>query len=185
MTLVEVMMALLVFGMFTAGFMASFMQSRKLTENSIMHAAATSLVYGIIEQLKMAPYTSFPDASNQIEVRINQNTKYLLNALYTPSPGAPAAPTSTPATTVSAASVGMTGSLNNQLPTLPLSSVSGTSSQALTVTIWMWIDEIPDATRDVVEVKKVTVVYTYSYNNGGTTKTVRDREVFLRTRYDQ
>jgi hypothetical protein len=47
----------------------------------------------------------------------------------------------------------------------------------------VWIDEIPSG--DANEVKKVTVVFTYSYMDGSTERFVRDREVFLRTRFDQ
>ena len=65
------------------------------------------------------------------------------------------------------------------------STVTGTASQEINLDIWVWIDEIPDAANDVSEVKKVTVVYTYSYQDGRVTRTIRDREVFLRTRFDQ
>jgi hypothetical protein len=68
---------------------------------------------------------------------------------------------------------------------LPLSTVTGTRSQNLAVNLWVWIDEIPNTTDQVSEVKKITVVYTYSYRDGSSTRTVRDMEVFLRTRYDQ
>ena len=63
--------------------------------------------------------------------------------------------------------------------------MTGTASQEINLDIWVWIDEIPDAANDVSEVKKVTVVYTYSYQDGRVTRTIRDREVFLRTRFDQ
>jgi hypothetical protein len=49
----------------------------------------------------------------------------------------------------------------------------------------VWIDEIPDSDNDVTEVKKITLVYTYSYLDGSVERIVRDREVFLRTRFDQ
>jgi hypothetical protein len=56
-------------------------------------------------------------------------------------------------------------------------------SQQINLNLWVWIDEIPSG--DASEVKKVTVVYTYSYMDGSAERFVRDREVFLRTRFDQ
>ena len=47
------------------------------------------------------------------------------------------------------------------------------------------LPEIPSVANEVSEVKKITVVYTYSYMDGNRERTVRDREVFLRTRYEQ
>mgnify|MGYP001009378994 CR=1 FL=1 len=94
----------------------------------------------------------------------------------------PQAPTTTPAPSVTAASI---GAISNNIGSLPLSTVTGSLSQDINLDLWVWIDEIPDSTNDVSEVKKITIVYTYSYVDGRTTRTIRDREVFLRTRFDQ
>jgi hypothetical protein len=34
-------------------------------------------------------------------------------------------------------------------------------------------------------VKKITIVYTYSYLDGGSERIVRNREVFVRSQYDK
>ena len=36
----------------------SFIQSRRVTESTVLHAAATSMVYGLIEQIKQLDYTT-------------------------------------------------------------------------------------------------------------------------------
>jgi hypothetical protein len=176
------------------GFIASFLHSRRTTEASVLQSAATSLLYGIVEQLKGVDYTELlpsstvdPNAPSgltppYVRVRINQDLTQWLRVVYTPAPGTPAAPTSTPTATATASSL---GAIDNVIGPLPLSTTAGTNAQRLTLTLWIWIDELPDATRDVSEVKRVTVVYTYSYNDGRAVRTLRDREVFLRTRYDQ
>lgn len=193
-TLVEIMVAMTLMVLLMSGFIGSFMHSRRTTEGSVLHAAATSLVYGFIEQLKGIDYTELLPSSTvdpnaptaltppYVRVRVNQDLTQWLRVVYTPSPGAAAAPTTTPAATATAASL---SAIDNIVGPLPLSTTSGTAAQSLTLNFWIWVDEIPDTTRDVTEVKKVTVVYTYTYNDGRTTRTVRDREVFLRTRYDQ
>lgn len=193
-TLVEVMVAMTLLVTLMVGFIASFLQSRRVTESSVLHAAASSLVYGIIEQLKGVDYTELlPSASVDanaptsltppyVRVRVNQDLTQWLRVVYTAAPGTPAAPTATPAANVSASSV---GAIENVIGPLPLSTTAGTTAQQLTLTLWIWIDELPDTSRDVAEVKRVTVVYTYIFNDGRSQQTIRDREVFLRTRYDQ
>jgi prepilin-type N-terminal cleavage/methylation domain-containing protein len=207
LTLVEVVISMTIFAVFMTGFLATFMQSRRLTESSVLHAACTSVVYGIIEQIKQLDYPSslpsgVPDPTDPttnvtpfipfVRVRINQNQMAFIRTKYTPAPASgaatPQAPTTTPASTVTAQTVfGGTdyASYDNFLSSIPLSTVTGSMSQTLNLQLWVWIDEIPLVADDVSECKKVTIVYTYSYQDGGRTRVIRNREVFLRTRYDR
>lgn len=178
------------------GFISTFLQSRRVTESSVLHAAASSLMYGIIEQIKGFSYTDLlpstavdDDAPSDVKdhppylrIRINQDTTKWVRVVYTPAPGTPQGPTATPAVTATKDDV---GAIDNYLGKLPLSTVTGTASQDLSLNLWVWIDEIPDAAHDVSEVKKITVVYTYSYLDGNAERVVRNREVFLRSQYDK
>jgi len=217
------MFSISILSMFMLGFIGTFIQSRRVTESSVLHAAATSMIYGIIEQIKTLDYTTSlpyngieadPDAGIAadptatdpsdpnntlppfVRVRINQNKPVWLRAVYTPITDedpdtedipAPVGPTTTPAASASADGVGTDGSdaIDNWIGSIPLSTITGTTSQQINLNIWLWIDGIPNVAADVSEVKKITVVYTYSYQDGGKTRTIRDREVFLRTRYEQ
>lgn len=200
LTLVEVMVSLTLLATVMTGFIATFVQSRRVTEASVLHAAASSLVYGIIEQVKGLEYTELlpsevddvhPDdpgvtlgTAPFVRVRLNQDRSVWLRVVYTRAtddPNTPKGPTTTPAPTATAASV---GAIDNFLGALPLSTVTGTMSQELALNIWLWIDELAP-TGDVSDVKKVTMVYTYSYMDGSKERIIRDREVFLRTRFDQ
>lgn len=175
------------------GFLGTFLQSRRTTEGAVMHAAATSLVYGIVEQIKGLDYTTLvpsvavdplaPGTSTPpyIRVRVNQDQVVWLQTVFTPSTSTPAAPVVTPAPTATAASL---GAIDNLIGPLPLSSVASARSQPLALNLWIWVDEMPDSSRDVVQVKRLTLVYTYTYNDGNRVRTVRDREVFIRTRFD-
>lgn len=199
LTLVEVMMALFTMALVMLGFISQFVQSRRITESSVLHAAATSMIYGVIEQIKQLDYqTLLPNYETDpfapvaktppyIRVRINQSSVVWLKVVHTPAPAdgstpTPAAPTTTPSPGATAASV---SAIDNYIGSIPLSTVTGTRSQQINLNIWVWIDEIPSTADDVSEVKKVTVVYTYSFMDGNRERTVRDREVILRTRYDQ
>ena len=188
------MVALFLLATVMVSFIAAFIQSRRVTESNVLHAAATSMIYGMIEQMKQLDYSALlpnyevdpfaPVAKTPpyIRVRINQASVVWLQVVHTAAPGAPQAPTVTPSPGATAASV---GAVQNFIGSIPLSTVTGTLSQQINLDIWVWIDEIPDSANDVSEVKKVTVVYTYSYQDGRSTRTIRDREVFLRTRFDQ
>jgi hypothetical protein len=196
MSLVEVAVAMTLLATTLIAMLGAFVQSRRVTESSVLNAACTSLVYGLIEQMKGLDYTTLmpsyevdTDAPDDIEnsppyirLRVNQDVTVWLRVVHTTDPDHPAAPTSTPAPTATAASV---GAIDNFIGRIPLSTVTGTASQDLSLNLWIWIDELENPSRDVSEVKKVTVVYTYSYLDGNATRTVREREIFLRTRYDQ
>lgn len=199
LTLVEVMVSMTLMATVMLGFLSAFLQSRRVTESSVLHAAASSLMYGIVEQVKglsfteLLPNTAEDDNDpatteiktkypNHMRIRINQDVTKWLRVVYTPAPGAPKAPLTCPDVKVKADEV---GAIDNYLGALPLSTVTGTASQDLALNLWIWIDEIPDINSDVSDVKKITIIYTYSYMDGGYERVVRNREVFLRTRYDK
>jgi hypothetical protein len=196
------MVSLILMATVMLGFIGTFIQSRRTTEASVLHAACTSVVYGIIEQIKQLEYTELlpslvtdptdaaSTAAPNVRVRINQNTVKWLRVVHTPAPTdgsavTPKGPLTTPSPAASVTGVGADGSdaIDNWIGALPLSTVTGSMSQQINLNLWIWIDEIPDA--NVSEVKKVTVVYTYSFEDGSATRTVRDREVFLRSRFDK
>jgi hypothetical protein len=202
LTLVEVMVSLTLMATVLISFVGTFIQSRRVTESSVLHAAATSLVYGLIEQIKELDYSTLvpsfevdpyaPTGTGApvppyVRVRINQSVVKWIQVVYTAAstvaaPTTPQAPTSTPLSDATAASV---GAIDNYMGAIPLSTVTGSTSQQINLNIWMWIDEMPDLTHDVANVRRCTLVYTYSFQDGGKTRSVRDMEVFLRTRYDQ
>jgi type II secretory pathway pseudopilin PulG len=197
-TLVESMVALMIFATVTLGFLATFLQSRKSTENNVMHSAVTAFVYGMMEQIKGANYTdqlpsyvSDPDAPSitppLIRLHVNQDQAVWLRVRDQADATSPAAPTSTPASTSAGSSVGShpDGGAIDNLVDIPLSTVSGTASQRLRINFWIWIDNLSDTSNDALEVKRVTIIYTYSVNMGGTVKTFRKREVLIRTRFDK
>jgi type II secretory pathway pseudopilin PulG len=188
-TLVEAMVALLIFAGCMLGFLATFIQSRTTTEDSVMNAACTNIVYGIIEQIKNLDYTTMlpngsPDPGDPnnattvtptVRVQINQNTLQWLTVVYTPyvaptttvvegvttvvagTGSVPKAPLVTPPPTALASDTNILA-VDNVVGPLPLSSATGTKSQSISVHLWIWIDEIPDTTRDVSDVKRVTIV---------------------------
>jgi len=196
------MVALTLMATVMLGFISAFIQSRRVTESSVLHAAATSMIYGLIEQIKELDYATLVPSDEvdpyaptgtgapvppYVRVRINQSTVKWIQVVHTlastvAAPTTPQGPTTTPSPNATAASV---GAVDNWIGAIPLSTVTGSVSQQINLNLWLWIDEIPDTSHDVANVKKFTLVYTYSFQDGSATRTIRDREVFIRTRYDQ
>jgi len=118
-------------------------------------------------------------------LRQDQDTDFTIPVTYTAAPALPKAPTTCPALSVDAAHAGASpGAIDYNTGDISLSTVTGTASQKLKLTLWIWIDEIQDINKGTSDVKRITVVYSYTFNDGSTQKTVRDMEVFLRTKYD-
>lgn len=198
MTLVEVMVAMLLMALFLLGFLDTFIQSRKLTESNVMQSAATTLVTGLIEQMKMLNYNedmpiAITDADQvafdafdplhtknapYIRVRINQEQLTWLQCVNKTGAALPAALTAPKTAPVSLADAALDLAKKNTIGPLPLSTVSGTRSQALQVDMWVWIEAIKGT--DVTDAKCVTIVYSYNVYLGNKIKTVIKREVFLR-----
>lgn len=191
LTLVEVMCALFILALFMLGFISTMIQSRRITESAVIQSAATSTIYGLLEQMKGLDYsTQIPwydtsDSTFKVTLRQDQDTDFKIPVRYTQSGTTPKAPTVCPDISVAAADAGASpGALDYNTGDITMSTVTGTKSQKLKLQVWVWIDEIPDTTKDVSDVKRITVVYTYSFNDGSNVKTIRDMEVFLRTNYD-
>jgi Tfp pilus assembly protein PilV len=197
LTLVEVAVALTLMSTVMLGFIGAFMQVRRVAEASVLQSACTSIVYGLIEQMKGLDYNTLVPAygadpfapegvrTPYIRLRVHQDLCVWLTVVHTKSSdakGAPKAPVFCPSPEASAESV---GAVDNFLGKIPLATTSGTTSQSLSLNLWVWIDEIPDKTKDLSEVKRITVVYSYPYQDGASVRIARDMEVFVRTRYDQ
>jgi len=215
LSLVEVMCSLFILGLVMLGLIGSFVQSRRVTESAVLHAAATSLVYGFIEQIKDLEYaTMLPNYEDDpsvpmsggvpvvtppyIRLRLNQEKIVWLKVVHTSATDedpdtlipSPQGPTTTPGATET-----VTGAIDNWMGSIPLSTVTGSMSQQINLNLWVWIDDISnkgvwsaEATQpepDGTNVKRITIIYTYQYQDGGKTRTIRDREVILRTPYDQ
>jgi len=193
MTLVEAMVSMLLMAMFMLGFLDTFMQSRRLTEGSVMQSAATTLVYGLVEQIKMMEYKNtpltaidanqstddaFPGPSTKsapyVRVRISQDQ---VTWLQCTDSGVVPAPAFAPANLV-----GLPAASKNTIgPLTP--STTGAKSQPLTLDLWVWVD--PFTGPGILDAKSVTIVYAYVLNDGREKKTYINREVFLRMPFKQ
>jgi prepilin-type N-terminal cleavage/methylation domain-containing protein len=194
LTLLEVMVAMQLMALVLLGFLDTFIQSRRITEGSVMQMAAVTVVAGLVEQMKMLDYDismpatqtdseqadhdAFPGtvakAVPYIRVRLNQDQATWLLCVNNIDSSTFTAPTEAPASTST-----LDQAKKNTLGPLALSSVPGAKSQALKLDLWVWVDALTG--NDVAEAKCVTLVYAYEFNDGTRVRTVIKREVFVRT----
>jgi Tfp pilus assembly protein PilV len=195
MTLVEAAIALTMMAVFLLGFLGTFLQSRRLTEGSVMDSVATSLMYGLVEQMKelsydtmlpisgavdpdQAVYDAFPGSGKSlpyIRVRLNRDQATWLQCTFNTNTAALSAPQEAPSSTST-----LDAAMCNTVGPLALSSVSGGTAQQLTLKVWVWVDAIANNAQDVADAKCVTLVYAYDVNVGGRTRTMIKRETFIR-----
>ena len=160
--------------------------ARRMSEEAIIQNAATSIIYGIVEQMKTVTLSDdttinqLPSAadddcgSDHVKVRVDNST--LPNVFLELSSGSP--PESLPAATASAADVGATA---NVIGPFDLSQTNGVRIQPLNIDLWIWIE--PDYQPDAMEaMTRVTLIYTYTINNGSARRTFRDCIRFVRAK---
>lgn len=69
MTLVEIIIAMVLFSMLAVGILQGTLQTRKFTEENIYHLAAQTAIIGYLEQIKSQPYTYLSQSiSNPLSV---------------------------------------------------------------------------------------------------------------------
>lgn len=196
LTILEVMVAMFLMATFMLGFLDTFLQSRRTTEETVMQSAATAMVYGLIEQMKglnyssglpitatdseQALYDAFPGSTSKtvpyIRMRLNQDQVTWLQCVYNTDSSTYAAPTTTPTSIAS-----LDSTMRNTIGPLKLSNVSGATSQPLQLYVWVWVDTIANSSSDVSDAKAVTLVYAYQVSTGRGTKTIIKRETFVTT----
>jgi type II secretory pathway pseudopilin PulG len=189
MTLVEVTLASAILAMSMVGILATLMQSRRLTEGSVVQNSAVTIVQGYIEQMKTMDMDSLINADAAHNPRLN--TSFWIPTVLDdthPDPlktstGTPPDPsTLTPGVTPTTPP-GVTDNLKN--------IVQGTNSGAqvawstiwpgmgtlnvptgtagtndLHLNVWVWVTDLTNAGVGATSVYGITLIYTWQYRDG-------------------
>ena len=155
-----------------------------MSEEAIIQNAATSIVYGLVEQMKTlnlsgeAAANQLPSPADDecgvrhVKLRIDNSTTS--GGFILLSAGDP--PETTPEAKKSAATVGAT---SNIIGPFDLSQTVGVTVQPLNIDLWLWIE--PDYQPTAMEpMTRVTLVYSYEINVGTERRTFRDSIRFVR-----
>jgi Tfp pilus assembly protein PilV len=178
LTLVEVMIASTVMCMLVGGILATVIQSRRLTEGSIVQNSANTILQGYIEQMKtMAfdtdlvcspssapnPYvvgTSLSVPCARDETAAGQDPIYL-------SAG-------TPPATLPPIGTTPTGAVDNN-HAISIKTPAVNPNDTLNLNLWLWVVDQSDPLNrpNVQQCKAITLIYTYQFLDGGRIRQVR------------
>jgi len=176
MTLVEVMIAAMVMTILMGGILTTIIQTRRLTEGSIVQNSANTILQGYIEQMKnMAfdtdlvcspvsapnPYvagTSLSVPCARDETVAGQDPIYL--SAGTPPSSLPAIGTVPP------------GAVDNP-HAIAIKTPPVNPSDTLNLNLWVWVTDLTDAASNVTQSKAITIIYTYDFLDGGRVRSVR------------
>lgn len=193
LTLVEVLVASGLLSMVVVGVLAALVQSRRLTEGSIYHNAALTVVQGYLEQIKEADFANVPyyngstlyasNSNDPIAGVTSQNRakaiKTLLNNTDVDtldetngetisdflliSSGNPPSLSS-----VVAGGTAPSGVEDN----LKLIDVNQTDSKAddLRLRLWVWVQDASAPTHDATQLRAITIIYHWAMNDGRNTR---------------
>lgn len=176
MTLVEVLLATIVMGMLVSGILATIIQTRRLTEGSIVQNSANTILQGYIEQIKTMAYdtdlvcspssapnpfvaaTSLSVPCARDETVAGQDPIYL-------SAG-------TPPTALPAIGTMPTGAVDNP-HTIEIKTPAVNPNDTLKLNLWLWVNDLTGTDTNVTQAKAVTIIYTYEFLDGGRIRKTR------------
>ncbi len=161
-TLIEVLIASLVMTILFGGLIALMIQSRRLTDGSVIQNSAVTILQGYIEQMKNMDYASLavsPSSVPGTAVTVPTVLDEVTPDPLTVSWGAP--PSTIPA-------IGTTP-LNaaDNTKTIAMKNPAVTPADTLNLTIWLWVQDLTGTATDVTNSKAVTMIYTYQVRDGG------------------
>lgn len=187
-SLVEIMVAGAVMGIMSLGMLQALLQSRRVTEGSILQNSALNIMQGYIEQLKNMDYADLTvsPASGTAEIDLtpdneldNDPTDTSIDPLVLPlqlSTGSP------PSTIPAIGSPAPTGAVDNERKVLiRYTSLTPTEADKITVNFWIWVKDLTGEVTDLSEAKAITIIYTYTVRDGGRIKRFRHQIRSIRT----
>lgn len=167
-TLVEVLIASVVLSLLSLGVLAMIIQSRRLTEGSIVQNSVVTVMQGYIEQVKSMDYSllapslpSAPATPITIPTVLDEVTPDPLTLSW-----------GTPPTTMPAIGTTPTGAVSNT-KTIAIKNPAVNPNDNLNITIWVWVQDLTDISANVGGSKAVTMIYTYQFRDGGRLRSIR------------
>lgn len=166
-TLAEIMISATIMALLMGGIMAMIMQSRRLTEGSIVQNCVVTIVQGYMEQMKnmeyalVAPSGASASPVVTIPTMLDETTADTLTVSWGSPPSSMPALGTTP-----------TGAVDNA-KSVAIRTPAVTPSDTLSINIWVWVKDLTGTATNVTNAKSITMIYTYQVRDGGRTKSYR------------
>lgn len=173
-TLIEVLISSLVLAILSGGILSMIIQSRRLTEGSIVQNSVVTVMQGYIEQAKSMEYSllapslpSAPSINPTIPTVLDQETPDPLTLSW-----------GTPPTTMPAIGTTPTGAVTNT-KTIAIKNPAVNPNDSITLTIWIWVQDLTAIPNNIsgsnaITSKAITIIYTYQFRDGGRTRSTRN-----------
>ena len=168
-TLVEVMIASMVMTILLGGVLALILQSRRLTEGSIVQNSVNTIMQGYIEQIKNMDFASV--AVSPAALASPEPTVPTALDEATPDPLTLSWGTS-PSSMPAIGSAAPTGAIDN-VKNIAIKTPPLHPADTITITIWLWIQDLTGTATNVTGSKSITMIYTYQFRDGGRLRTFR------------
>lgn len=193
MTLFEVLIAGAVGVMLIGGLLASLIQSRRLTEGSIYQNSANTLMQGYVEQIKNMQFAELPCLNSGGTISaglvVGHPGRLMTRSIVRVTAGGATENQSDPldistATTIPAPSAILestlpTGVVDN-VKTFDINQTPDNPNDDLRLRIWLWINDVSDASADATRVRAITMIYSWRPTGAaqarsfvGTVRTIR------------
>lgn len=158
-------------GIVIVGLLSATLQSRRMTEGSILQIAALNVVQGYIEQMKSMDYVmlkkSEPSGTVEIITRLDHDPDDSINEEKKLTLSNGDAPTALPPLGTSP-----TGAVDNSVEVF-ISTPPASSNDKITLTIWVWVKDLAGSIASIDQAKSIHVIYTYEYLDGGRKRVYR------------
>ncbi|MCX6953737.1 MAG: hypothetical protein NTV51_16420 [Verrucomicrobia bacterium] len=175
-TLVEVLIASLVLTITCGGVLAMMIQSRRLTEGSIVQNSIVTVMQGYIEQMKSMEYGLLAVSPPALDTSVTLPT--VKDADH---PDALGLSWGSPPTTLPAIGTTPANAVDNdkdiiiKTPLKPDGTPAPiTAADTIKLTVWVWVQDLTDLPNNVGGSKAVTIIYTYQFRDGGRIKSIRN-----------
>ena len=166
-TLVEVMIASAVMTILLGGVLALIIQSRRLTEGSIVQNSVNTIMQGYIEQMKNMDFAA-------VAVPVDTSITYTVpTALDEATPDPLTISQGAPPTTLPAIGTTPTGAIDN-VKNIAIKTPAINPSDTVSLTIWLWVQDLTGTSPNVNGAKAITMIYTYRFRDGGRLRTFRN-----------
>lgn len=169
LTLVEVLIATMVLGMLMLGVLATTIQSRRMTEGSVVQNSANAILQGYIEQMKtmaydtdlvVSPVTTPPDLAHWPSLPCVK-ADGTADILYL-SVGSPPNEKD---------NVNPTGGTDNPKP-VPIKTPAVNPNDTINFHIYVWVNDLSSSSPNATQTKSITIIYNYVFLDGKNKRTV-------------
>lgn len=184
-TLIELAIGVTVLSVVFAGTLGAFVQSRRMTEGSVFQNSATTVIQGYLEQMKNMDFWELPYYQGETLMRGSVSTSDatiytqldsdVLDVLTISSCSPLTVANVTPGT------VPTVEGLVDNYKLIDINDTPDIADDDLHLHLWVWVTPLDNASTGVGPARSIRIIYTWSFNNGGISRSNVDSITTIRS----